>query len=429
VTALTVDVAVVGAGPAGVAAAVAAGEAGASVAIIDRYPAIGGQIHKRRFDELDAPPRAARRWARRLAASGARVLVDTCVWGLRDRFTLLTEPAGAVSARALVLATGAYDRPVPFPGWTLPGVMTAGAAQSLVKAQATLPGRRVLLAGAGPFLLPVARQLIGAGAEVVAVAEATRRRRWLAAAPRMLGHPRRLGAYAGYRARLARLPFLWGHMLVRVEGDGRAERATLAAVDGDWRPRSERSFAVDAVCTAYGFTPAVELARTLGCELAGDAVAHDEHMRTSVPDVYAAGEAAGVGGADLAVIEGAVAGRAAAGAGVPARLRRRRRHGARFARLLDDLFAPGPGLFELPRPDTVLCRCEDVTAGDVEATGATSLSAVKVATRCGQGPCQGRMCEGPIAAHLPSAGRYSTRLPLRPVRLGTLIDDVTASPS
>jgi D-hydroxyproline dehydrogenase subunit alpha len=438
---VSVDVAVVGGGPAGMAAAIAARAAGASVAVVERYPEVGGQIYRRAFGETPASlPRAGRRWTRRLAASGALVLADTAVWGVRDPHTLLTESAGGkagtVRARAVVLATGAYDRPVAFPGWTLPGVMTAGAAQALVKAQSTLPGRRVLLAGAGPFLLPVATQLRAAGAEVVAVAEATARRRWASAAPRMLAHPGRLAAYARYRARLPGVRFLWGHVLVRVDGDGRTERATLAAVDDQWRPRAggERTVEIDAVCTAYGFVPALELPRALGCELAGDAVAHDAEMRTSVPHVYVAGEAAGVGGADLAVLEGSVAGRAAAGAAVPAVLDRRRRHGVRFAELLDALFAPGPGLAELARPDTVLCRCEDVRASEVDAAvaaGASSLSAVKIATRCGQGPCQGRMCEGLVAARLPAgaASRYSTRLPLRPVALTTLLDDVTADPS
>lgn len=439
---LDVDVAVVGAGPAGVAAAVSARARGASVALLDRSPAIGGQIHRRRFDELDrvpdSLPRSARRWSRRLAASGARVVVDTCVWGIRDPHTLLTESAdgtaGAVRAGAVVLATGAYDRPVAFPGWTLPGVMTAGAAQTLAKAQATLPGRRVLLAGAGPFLLPVAAQLTAVGAVVVAVAEATRRRRWAAAGPRMLAHPQRLGAYARYRARLRDVPMLWGQLLTRVEPHGSGLRATLATIDGDWRPTPgrERTYDVDAIATAYGFLPALELPRALGCELESDAVAHDDHMRTSVPDVYVAGEAAGVGGADQAVADGIVAGRAAAGARVPATARLRRRHHARFARTLDDLFSPGAGLHELPRPDTVICRCEDVTAGAVDAAGAASLGELKVATRCGQGPCQGRICEALAAARLPVGGtgdRYSNRLPLRPVAVRTLIDDVTADPS
>lgn len=448
---MTVDVAVVGAGPAGIAAAVSAAEVGASVAVIDRYPAVGGQIWKRAFDATpdsqpaDAPPDSqpadatpdsqpadARGWTARLASSGAHLLLDTAVWGVRDGHTLLTEHAdgtpGAVRAAAIVLATGAHDRPVAFPGWTLPGVMTAGAAQTLVKAQRTLPGRRVLLAGAGPFLLPVAAGLTAAGADVVAVAEATRRRRWAGAGPRMLLHPRHLAEYATYRAKLRTVPFLWGHVLVRADGDDRVQRATLARADAAWRPvpGTERSFEVDALCTAYGFLPALELGRALGCELDGDALAHDAEMRTSIPHVFVAGEAAGVGGAQLALTEGEVAGRQAAGADVPARLASRCRRATHFARVLDDLFRPGPGLAELPDSGTVLCRCEDVTAATIDqavADGAGSLAAVKVATRCGQGPCQGRMCERIVAARVPSPGRYSSRAPVRPVTVATLIDE------
>jgi NADPH-dependent 2,4-dienoyl-CoA reductase/sulfur reductase-like enzyme len=162
-------------------------------------------------------------------------------------------------------------------------------------------------------------------------------------------------------------------------------------------------------------------------------VAHDDTMRTTVPHVFVAGEAAGVGGAQLALAEGAVAGRRAAGASVPARLARRRRRAVRFAAVLDDLFRPGPGLAGLADARTVLCRCEDVTAGAVDravANGASSLAAVKVETRCGQGPCQGRMCERIVAERLPSPGaRFSSRVPVRPIAMTTLIDDVTASRS
>jgi D-hydroxyproline dehydrogenase subunit alpha len=266
------------------------------------------------------------------------------------------------------------------------------------------------------------------------VAEATRRRRWAGAGPRMLVHPRHVAEYAAYRARLSAIPFLWGHVLVRADGAGRVERATLARADAAWRPvpGEERTFEVDALCTAYGFLPALELGRALGCELDGDAVAHDAAMRTSVPHVFVAGEAAGIGGAKLALTEGSVAGRRAAGASVPAGLELRRRRAAHFAGVLDDLFRPGPGLAELPDADTVLCRCEDVTASAVDravADGASSLTAVKLATRCGQGPCQGRMCERIVAARLPSAGRFSSRVPVRPIAVATLIDDVTASRS
>jgi NAD(P)H-nitrite reductase large subunit len=180
---------------------------------------------------------------------------------------------------------------------------------------------------------------------------------------------------------------------------------------------------VDAVCTAYGFLPSLELPRALGCALEGGAVAHDEDMRTSAPHVFVAGEAAGVGGAELAVLEGTIAGRAAAGAADDQTARRRRRHAARFAAVLDDLFRPRPGLFELPDANTVLCRCEDVTAGEVDAAAGDSLSALKIATRCGQGPCQGRICAELVGARLPGAeDDFTSRPPLRPVAVSTLMD-------
>src|SRR5690348_7210218 len=255
-----VDVAVVGGGPAGMAAAVAARASGASVVLVDEYAAPGGQIWRRRFSEVGdvAPaslPRDGRELCRRLSTSGATVLSGTSVWAARRHdgngrlhTLLVTGPdgeSGRIFARSVVLATGAYDRPLAFPGWTLPGVLTAGGAQALAKGQGVLPGRRVLLAGAGPFLLPVARQLTSQGAEVV-VAEATRRRDWLRAGVRMTRHLDRLASYAAYRTRVPRVA--WGQVIARAEGDGRVESATLAACGPDWAPLpgTERTLAVDA---------------------------------------------------------------------------------------------------------------------------------------------------------------------------------------
>jgi NADPH-dependent 2,4-dienoyl-CoA reductase/sulfur reductase-like enzyme len=435
-----VDVAVVGGGPAGMSAALAAARAGASVALIDEYAAPGGQIWRRRFDDAGgaALPRAARELSRALEASSVTVLSGASVWAVpAPGVLLLTGDQDRVRPGAIVLATGAYDRPVAFPGWTLPGVMTAGGAQALAKGQGVVPGRRVLLAGAGPFLLPVAEQLRACGAEVVAVAEATRRRDWLRAGRRMSAHPARLAEYARYRTRVRRIA--WGHVIVRAEGEDRVRTATIAQAGPDWAPTGrERTFEVDAVCTAYGFLPSVDLARALGCELRGDAVAHDEDMRTSVAGVFVAGEAAGVGGADLALVEGELAGHSAAshavaggnGAGGvdapdPAGLQARRAKLAGFAEILADLFEPRPGLTSLAGAGTVLCRCEDVTAGAVDAAvagGATTMSALKVVTRCGQGPCQGRTCERLVAARLPAPERFSARAPIRPIPLGVLMD-------
>jgi NADPH-dependent 2,4-dienoyl-CoA reductase/sulfur reductase-like enzyme len=411
------------------AAALAASLDGASVTLIDEYAAPGGQIWRRRFDEVGvaAPPslpRSGRELCAALAESDVTVLFGATVWAApQPGLLLLTGPVASVRAGAVVLATGAYDRPVAFPGWTLPGVMTAGGAQALAKGQGVIPGKRVLLAGAGPFLLPVAEQLAARGAEVIVV-EATRRREWLRVGPRMLAYPRRLADYARYRARVPRI--VWGHVIVRAEGDDRVRSATIAPAGPDWAPAGpERTYAVDAVCTAYGFTPSVDLARALGCELDGEAVAHDAQMRTSVENVFVAGEAAGIGGADLALVEGEIAGHAAAGRGSDRDLAARRAQLAGFARILSELFDPRPGLIGLAQPDTVLCRCEDVTAGEIDAavaSGHATMSALKIVTRCGQGPCQGRTCERLVYERLPEPERFSARAPIRPIPLDVLMD-------
>ena len=349
-----VDVAVVGGGPAGMAAALAASLDGASVTLIDEYAAPGrtdlaAAVRRGRRGRAGSLPRSGRDLCAALAESDVTVLSGATVWAAPEPgLLLLTGSVASLRAGAVVLATGAYDRPVAFPGWTLPGVMTAGGAQALAKGQDVIPGRRVLLAGAGPFLLP------GRRAAVRARRRGRRRggdapARLAARGPADARAPRPAGRLRHYRTRVRRI--VWGHVIVRADGDDRVRSATIAPAGPDWAPTgAERTFEVDAVCTAYGFTPSVELARALGCELADDAVAHDEDMRTSVPGVFVAGEATGIGGADLALVEGELAGHAAAARGTRrdlGALRRRRAKLAGFAQILADLFDPRPGLLGL----------------------------------------------------------------------------------
>lgn len=457
------EVAVLGAGPAGIAAALAAARAGARVTILDESPAPGGQIYRqppdafrlRRPEALGKEYARAQQLTRELAASSAQFLPATMVWGVEADKTLLLYREGggasALKAEALIVATGAYDRPIAFPGWTLPGVWTAGGAQAMLKSQRILPGRRVLVAGAGPLLLPVAKALVEAGATVAGVVEATTRLEWALHSHRMLGHWERMGDAVRYEAALlrARVPRFFGHVVVRAEGADRVERATIAAVDRQWRPRpgSERTFDVDLLCIGYGFLSSMELPRLLGCELRYHGAQgqhlprHTAEMESSVPGVFVAGETTGIGGADLALAEGRLAGLAAAHLlGHPWGAERqqemvaaqaRRRHQLGFARILDELFAMRPGIHELAAPDTPLCRCEEITVAEVQAAvrrGARTVRAVKGATRVGQGPCQGRICHT-LVAHLVAreTGRpvgevldITPRPPIKPVPLEVL---------
>lgn len=437
------DVAVVGGGPAGIGAALAAAESGAKVVLVDEHARPAGQY----FKGPDGSSKDSQRiqfLRSELARLGVEVLSDALVWGIFDGRDVMVVHEGRseiVRPRAIVLATGAYDRPVPFPGWTLPGVMTAGAAQTFVKAHSVLPGRRVLLAGAGPFLLPVATGLAAAGAEVDLL-EATASRAWLGLGPAALGVPALVREAADYALALRRLGVRrrFGHKIVRAVGEDAVEAAVIARVDRDWRavPGTEQTLEVDAVAIGYGFLPSLELAESCGCALRFDEQAETqfvqvgERMETSVPGVFAAGEITGIAGSVVAFWEGRLAGASAAGNDALA-VAARKRLGARrrFARALDRVFRPRSGLWEGLGDDVVVCRCEEVRAGEIRervANGCTSPKALKDWTRAGMGLCQARVC-GAVLTRLIAEGtgrplaavpRGSVRPPVKPVPIDVL---------
>jgi NADPH-dependent 2,4-dienoyl-CoA reductase/sulfur reductase-like enzyme len=411
------DVAVVGAGPAGIAAAACAAESGARVVVVDESPTVGGQIWRPR---LRRPPRGtARRWLERLERSGAVVRSGaTVVDAYRDEqgaFALRVEAQGApveLRARRLLLATGARERFLPFPGWTLPRVVGIGGVQALVKAGMIVRGKRVVIAGSGPLLLPVAASLRAAGAQVAFVAEQAPPRRVAAFALGLWRRPAALVDAVRYRAGFVGTPYRAGWWAREALGEDAVQRVVLT--DG----RRARTVRCDLLCTGYGLVPNLELPRLIGCAIERDAVVVDEEQRTSVPDVWCAGEPTGIGGVDLALIEGQVAGLCAVDRPDGARRffapRARLR---RMAEAMERAFALRDELRALATRQTIVCRCEDVPAGAFDA--AWSPRQAKLYTRAGMGPCQGRVC-GPALGFLYGWPADVVRTPVAPAPLCSL---------
>jgi NADPH-dependent 2,4-dienoyl-CoA reductase/sulfur reductase-like enzyme len=421
---------------AGMAAAHGAAAAGARVVLIDSAPKLGGQFHRQ--DGTSPGERFT-------LPDGVEYLPESVVFAVepgprRHRLHVRTGRADGprrtsrvVGTAALILATGAHDRALPFPGWDLPGVYTAGAAQALAKGQRIAVGNNVLLAGTGPFLLPVAESLIGAGARVLGVLEANDPvTGWLAQPWAVAAGYRKTAEFARYLGLLARhrVPYRPRTTVIAAHGEDRVEAVTTARLRPDWTvvPGSGRRVEADAVCVGFGFTPRLELAVALGCELVDGFVAVDVAQSTSVPGVYAAGEVTGIGGAELAAAEGEVAGAAAArAAAAPSRALRRVRAGRRFAGALAAAYPVRPGWRGWLDDGTLVCRCEEVSYRDlrdaVDQRQALGVRSVKLVSRAGLGLCQGRVCGENVAelAGIPGGAAAFSRRPIaEPVRLGEL---------
>lgn len=455
---------IVGAGPAGMAAAIEAARAGARLTLLDENLRPGGQIYRQldpgfRLTSPHALGRDFHRGQALLAEFAAlenkmEYLRGSLVWGLfpeRQVAFLRNGESCTVQYDILIIALGAYDRPVPFPGWTLPGVLAAGGAQRLVKTQRVLPGERILLVGTGPLQLVLANQILHAGGRVEAIVEAGGVDNWWELARGAFGQWTLIGDAWRYLWGIARarIPLLRRHIILEARGDGKVEEAVIARVDENWRPvrGTARTVKADAVCVGYGFIPSVELTRLAGCEhryqpeLGGWVPARNENMATSVKGVYAAGDCAGVAGSFVALDEGRIAGIAAAQAlgclsagDAEARMApvRGRLVGLRCLRAaLDAVSRPRPGLYELATEDTIVCRCEEITLGEIRAVLASSagdMNAVKRMTRTGMGNCQARYC-GPALQEIVGHERrvppgdivpLNPRPPIRPVPISAL---------
>lgn len=463
------DLVVVGAGPAGMAAAATALAGGLRVVLLDSQAALGGQYwrhppeHARALvatDDLHHGLRRYRALCQALAAHRTTGRLDLRLghhaWSVVreddgfavhavDRREAPRETALVLRAPRLLVATGAYDRQLPFPGWDLPGVLTVGGLQALLKGGGVAAGSRVALGGTGPFLLPVAAGLAARGVEVVAVCEAAHPRAWLRHPGPLLRNPGKWAEGAGYAAALLRhrVPVRPRTAIVAAAGGARVTSVRIASLapDGSPRPGTERRVEVDAVGVGWGFAPQLDLLVPLGCALTDSAdgnavVAVDGGQRTTVPGVYAAGETCGVGGAALAVNEGRLAARsilADSGAGPlpangrPAAPRSAVTRQRAFARAMALAHPLPPAWPSWLTDETVVCRCEEVSAGAIRtarADGAHDHRQVKQLTRAGMGWCQGRMC-GPAVHCLTARGRAyepAERLVATPVTLGALAD-------
>jgi glycine/D-amino acid oxidase-like deaminating enzyme len=439
------DVLVIGGGPAGIAAATAAAESGASVVLLDERAATGGQFTKPlSFALRDSRPDARFRLGvaarQRALRAGVTIETDALAWGAfaaDEIAVLLRGVAVTFRPRRLILATGAHERPVPVPGWTLPGVLTTGGLQTLVRTQLVCPGQNVLLAGTGPLNLQVACEMIARGVTPVAVVDSApppwrgswrEAARMLTAAPDLMGEAFRML----WTLRRAGVPVLWSTRLLRLTG---SDRVAAAEISG-------RTIAVDVVALNAGFQPEVGLARALGAPhryvdsgLGHLATETGEEGRTALGAVFAVGDGAALGGARVAMARGRLAGLAAArdlGFAAPedGETRKALRRAVTFQDALWRLFPLPPVRADEIDNETIVCRCEEVTAGQLRAelaAGLRSLPALKKATRAGMGRCQGRFCAATVARLCPGAaepdGFAAPRAPVRPVPAAPLMHE------
>lgn len=420
------DLLVVGAGPAGLAAAWRAAESGLHVTVVDENPTAGGQIWRgevvgaahrgRPFAEShegavteDRPYK----WFERIHSVDIQMINGARVFQQPEGGVLLAEtPQGVceLKYRSLVLATGARERFLPFPGWTLPNVMGAGGLQALVKTGLPVDGKRVVVAGSGPLLLAVAAYLRKRRADVLLIAEQASAMQLVRFGVSLFS--KRSQAFA-LKRQLKGVSYQSGCWVVAAHGKDKLESVTLASGDKRWKVEC------DYLACGFHLVPNLELAELLGCVVENSSVKVDEFQQTTVNNVYSAGEATGIGGLELSLVEGEIAGLAAAGKRDEAQklfpIREKHR---KFSNVLNRTFALRDELKHLAASETIVCRCEDVTFEQLRTH--RSWREAKLQTRCGMGPCQGRVCGGAVE-FLFGWRAESVRPPVLPVRVDSLI--------
>lgn len=454
---------IIGGGPGGLAAAATVGEFGIRTLVVDEAETVGGQAYRGYPVEFEVSGRLSQRKEYR----ERQILVDTvskysCIekwhnalfWGVDEEGVLLiaqNQKLVRVGYDALIVATGAYDRSVPFPGWTLPGVFSTGGAFRLVKTQRILPGRHVVLAGTGPLLLVMAEALLHAGVKILAFVDSASTTIDLQHVPALLNIPSLCIEALRLKWQLfkSRTPVYQGWGIVEARGKDRISKIVCAPFNpqGSLDESQKEVFETDAMIVGYGLLSRTEVARLLGCEMYYDHTVRDslpdrnDIFETSVENVFAIGDGARVAGRFVAREEGKIAALAIAEkmgmintsllnvkiASCRARLKRL----YRFRQAVDELCALPKGLYAVPDDDTIICRCEEITAGQIRSVlpaGKIDLNDIKRRIRPGSGWCQGRTC-GPItvemlARHLSLSPeeifRMNQRPPSKPIPLSML---------
>jgi hydrogen cyanide synthase HcnB len=461
-----VDLVIIGGGPAGITAATEAVRMGASVAIIDENQHLGGKVLGPTSNTIQASvsDRIEKNIRRQILKDFDRVedkislYLNTEVWDIVDqRIVLLYSKSGSaeqvnhIKGEKLIICVGAFEKAIPLPGWTLPGVFSVGGLNTLVK-KGILPGQRFLLAGTGPLQLVLANHLINAGAGLRAIVNAVSLKDIAVNAFQLSVSIDYLKIRTGFdylrNIKRHNIPIYRSHIISKIYGTSEVEKVEIVKVDRSWKPikGTEKEISVDSVAYGFGLIPGTELTRLCGCKHIYDErlgycrVALNEKMETSVPGVFAAGDGLTIKGYSAAIEEGRVA--ALEACNQLDRLERREadrllqpslrklKQFNRFGQIMDAISTPRPGILNILSDDTVVCRCEEATMQDVisaVADGARDVNDIKRRTRLGMGHCQGRFC-GQIINELiwrltgvrKQRENFTPRTPAKPVPFACL---------
>lgn len=407
------DVLIVGGGPAGMSAAVAASRVGGvDIMVVDDNPRLGGQIWRTELGKTKSTE--ASQLLAALEQEKITVANNVSVFANDGNSLLAETPYGTVQIeyKKLIIATGARERFLPFPGWTLPSVFGAAGLQALVKGGLDVADRRIVVAGTGPLLLVVAEYLASKGARLVAICEQTSNRKLDRFALALWRRPSKIAQGISLRGKLRGIPYYKNSWVSAALGTSQVNSVTIERFD------KTEVIACDMLACGFHLVPNIELAQLLGCEIDDGFVAVDDHQQTSLPDVYCAGEPTGIGGIDAALIEGKIAGFAATRQmDHLASLLRLRKKTAAFAQDLNKAFELRAELKDLAASSTIVCRCEDVQYGKL--TEYDDFRMAKLQTRCGMGACQGRIC-GSAVEFLFGWKDRSVRPPIIPVKMENL---------